>query len=101
MILGFVLLRSALLATGQVPAHSSTVTITVADEDGLPLSGAQIMLFEPGHSPVHLQTDYAENATNSTNPAVVNNVVDSLAFQAFSEFPGRALTARIRLISSK
>jgi hypothetical protein len=42
-----------------------------------------------------------ENATNSSNPAVVNNVVDSPQFRAFSEFPGRALTARIRLISSK
>ena len=42
-----------------------------------------------------------ENATNSSNPAVVNNVVDSPQFGTFSEFPGRALTARIRLISSK
>jgi hypothetical protein len=42
-----------------------------------------------------------ENATNSRNPAVVNNVVDSPQFGTFSEFPGRALTARIRLISSK
>jgi len=42
-----------------------------------------------------------ENATNSSNPAVVNNVVDSPQFRTFSEFPGRALTARIRLISSK
>ncbi len=42
-----------------------------------------------------------ENATNSSNPAIVNNVVDSPDFRTFSEFPGRALTARIRLISSK
>jgi hypothetical protein len=42
-----------------------------------------------------------ENATASRNPAVVNNVVDSPDFRTFSEFPGRALTARIRLISSK
>jgi hypothetical protein len=42
-----------------------------------------------------------ENATGSSNPAVVNNVVDSPEFGTFSEFPGRALTARIRLISSK
>jgi hypothetical protein len=59
MILGFVLFLSAVLAIGQVPAHSSSVTITVVDEDGLPLSGAQITLFEPGRGPVHLQTDYA------------------------------------------
>ena len=42
-----------------------------------------------------------ENATASRNPAIVNNVVDSPEFRTFSEFPGRALTARIRLISSK
>jgi hypothetical protein len=42
-----------------------------------------------------------ENATGSRNPAVVNNVVDSPDFRTFSEFPGRALTARIRLIGSK
>jgi hypothetical protein len=41
-----------------------------------------------------------ENATGSSNPAVVNNVVDSPQFRMFSEFPGRALTARIRLITS-
>jgi hypothetical protein len=42
-----------------------------------------------------------ENATAARDPAVVNNVVDSPQFRTFSEFPGRALTARIRLISSK
>ena len=42
-----------------------------------------------------------ENATNSGNPAIVNNNVDSPEFRTFSEFEGRALTARIRLIGSK
>jgi hypothetical protein len=42
-----------------------------------------------------------ENATNSGNPAVVNNIVDSPAYGTFSEFLGRAFTARIRLIGSK
>ncbi len=42
-----------------------------------------------------------ENATGSRDPVVVNNVVDSPEFGTFSEFPGRALTGRIRLISSK
>jgi len=42
-----------------------------------------------------------ENATNSGNPAVVNNVVDSPQYGTFSEFQGRALTARLRLIGSK
>jgi hypothetical protein len=42
-----------------------------------------------------------ENATGSENPAVVNNVVDSPEFGTFSEFQGRAFTARIRLIGAK
>lgn len=42
-----------------------------------------------------------ENATDSENPAVVNNVVDSPQFGMFSEFQGRAFTARIRLIGTK
>jgi hypothetical protein len=42
-----------------------------------------------------------ENATGSSNPAVVNNVVDSPQFHTYSEFPGRALTACIRLITSR
>ena len=42
-----------------------------------------------------------ENATGSENPAVVNNVVDSPQFGAFSEFQGRAFTARIRLIGAR
>ncbi len=42
-----------------------------------------------------------ENITDSRNPLVVNNVVDSPQYGTFSEFEGRALTARIRLIGSK
>jgi hypothetical protein len=42
-----------------------------------------------------------ENATGSGNPAVVNDVVDSPEFGTFSEFQGRAFTARIRLIGTK
>jgi hypothetical protein len=42
-----------------------------------------------------------ENATGSQNPAVVNNVVDSPEYGMFSEFQGRAFTARIRLIGAK
>ncbi|HTV06052.1 MAG TPA: TonB-dependent receptor [Acidobacteriaceae bacterium] len=41
------------------------------------------------------------NATNSQNPTVVNNNVDSPDYLMFSEPLGRALTARIRLIQSK
>ncbi len=41
-----------------------------------------------------------ENASNSSNPAVVNNIVDSPQFGQFSVPIGRALTARLRLIGS-
>lgn len=42
-----------------------------------------------------------ENGTGSSNPAVVNDVVDSPEYGTFSEPQGRAFTARIRLIGSK
>jgi hypothetical protein len=42
-----------------------------------------------------------ENATDSNNAAIVNNVVDSPEYGTFSEFQGRAFTARIRLIGAK
>jgi hypothetical protein len=42
-----------------------------------------------------------ENMTNSRDPLVVNNVVDSPQYGSFSEYLGRAFTARIRLISQK
>jgi len=42
-----------------------------------------------------------ENISDSRNPSTVNNVVDSPQYGTFSEFQGRALTARIRLIGSK
>lgn len=42
-----------------------------------------------------------ENATDSENPFIVNNVVDSPKYGTFSEFEGRAFTTRIRLISTK
>lgn len=42
-----------------------------------------------------------ENATGRLNPAVVNNVIDSSAYGAFTEPLGRAFTARLRLIGSK
>ena len=42
-----------------------------------------------------------ENATNSMNPAVVYNDVDSPEYGTFSQPQGRAFTARIRLIGAK
>jgi hypothetical protein len=42
-----------------------------------------------------------ENAFDADNPIVVNNVVDSSQYLTFSNFQGRALTARIRLIGTR
>lgn len=42
-----------------------------------------------------------ENATDRSNPYIVNNVIDSPQYGTFSEFQGRALTARIRLIGTR
>lgn len=42
-----------------------------------------------------------ENATDSANPAIVNNNIDSPEYGQFTEPQGRALTARIRLIGLK
>jgi hypothetical protein len=42
-----------------------------------------------------------ENITDSENPAVVNHVIASPQYGTFSEFQGRAFTARIRLISTR
>jgi hypothetical protein len=42
-----------------------------------------------------------ENVSNSRNPLVVNNSIDSPQYGTFSEFEGRAFTARIRLIGAK
>lgn len=42
-----------------------------------------------------------ENATDANNPLVVNNVVDSPQYLNFTNFQGRALTARIRLIGAR
>ncbi len=42
-----------------------------------------------------------ENATSSRDPVEVNNVVVSPQYGTFSEFLGRAFTARIRLIGAK
>ncbi|MGH9590919.1 MAG: hypothetical protein ACRD25_11020 [Terracidiphilus sp.] len=42
-----------------------------------------------------------ENALDNSNPTVVDNVVNSPQYPHFSEFEGRALTARIRLIGTR
>jgi hypothetical protein len=42
-----------------------------------------------------------ENATGRQNPLTVNNVTDSPQFLTFSNFMGRALTARLRILGTK
>ena len=59
IILGFILFCSSVLASGQMSAPGPAVTLTVVDEDGLPVSGARVTVSEPGRAPVQLQTDYA------------------------------------------
>jgi hypothetical protein len=50
-----------MLASGQMPApRPFAVTLTnVVDEDGLPVSDAQVTLSEPGRPAIQLRTDYA------------------------------------------
>src|SRR5271154_3382621 len=59
IVLGFALVCSATLASGQIKAPRSTVTLTVLDEDGLPVPGARITVSEPGRATVRFETDYA------------------------------------------
>ncbi len=55
MILGLILLSCSVLARGQ----SLTAVLTVVDENGLAVPGAQVTISEPGRPPVRLTTDYA------------------------------------------
>ena len=63
IVLGFALLCGAALASGQIQPPRPTVTLTVLDEDGLPVSGAQVILSEPGRPIIQLRTDYAGRCT--------------------------------------
>src|ERR1700733_12145612 len=65
IVLGFALLCGAALASGQIQPPHPTVTLTVLDEDGLPVSGAQVILSEPGRPIIQLRTDYAGRCTYS------------------------------------
>jgi hypothetical protein len=65
MIVGLLLLRSAAVGTGQTSAFHAPVVLTVVDENGLPVSRAQITVSEPGGQAFQLQTDYAGRCTYS------------------------------------
>src|ERR1039458_7534018 len=58
LILGLILLLGAVLLAGaQNPAAGVPVLLTVVDENGLPVSDAQVLLSEPGRPPLQLRTD--------------------------------------------
>jgi hypothetical protein len=63
IILGLILLCIHSRAAGQTPALSTTVALTVIDENSLPVPDAQVSISEPGRSPVQLQTNYAGRST--------------------------------------
>ena len=62
-----IVLGCALLcgASAQTQSSRPTVTLTVLDEDGLPVSGAQVILSEPERPIIQLRTDYAGRCTYS------------------------------------
>src|ERR1700722_20003806 len=59
MVLGLVLSYGGFRSAGQAPGPRLAVTLTVVDEDGLPVSDAEVTLSTPGSGALHLQTDYA------------------------------------------
>jgi hypothetical protein len=67
MLLGFVALCSAALTAGQATAPRPAITLTVVDEDDLPVPGAQVTVSEPGRAAFHLQTDYAGRCAFTLN----------------------------------
>jgi hypothetical protein len=80
--------------TGQIHVAGSETYATLDLLDGF-----DIRFPASGQLAMRVSADAVRSI--SSNPAVVNNVVDSPQFHTFSEFPGRALTARIRLITSR
>src|SRR3984957_11711890 len=67
MVVGVVLLCSVIPAGNQVPGRRPAITLTVVDEDDLPVPGAQVTVSEPGRAAFHLQTDYAGRCAFTLN----------------------------------
>ena len=65
MVLGLALFLSEMPASGQIHTPHPMVTVTVLDEDGLPVPDAQVTLSEPGRPAIQLRTDYAGRCTYS------------------------------------
>ena len=55
------LLVGAAIACGQTKTADANVTVTVVDENGQAVEGAQVTITEPGAEPAKLWTDYAGN----------------------------------------
>ena len=49
----------AAIASGQTQVVHAPVTVSVVDENGVAVSGAQVTVTEPGQQPAHLRTDFA------------------------------------------
>ena len=56
-----ILVCSSVLASGQTPRRA--INLLVVDENGLPVSGAEVTLSEPARSPMQCRTDFAGRCT--------------------------------------
>jgi hypothetical protein len=70
VVIGLFLLCSAATASGQTLAFHLPVVLTVVDENGLPVSEAQVRVSEPGLPDLQLQTDYAGRCSYSLHQDV-------------------------------
>src|ERR1700753_4027735 len=68
-LLVMVLACSHVLAAEQAAQPAPAVTVTVVDENGLPVSDARITLSQPGPPPVELQTRFAGRCVYSLHEA--------------------------------
>ena len=60
---GLLLFFCAILAGGQPHNLGAPITVTVVDENGIAVAGAQVTIEESGLEPAHLWTDYAGMCT--------------------------------------
>jgi hypothetical protein len=60
---GLLFLVCSLFASGQPVNTRAPVVLTVVDENGVAVPGAEVTILEPGHDPLHLWTDYAGRCT--------------------------------------
>jgi hypothetical protein len=63
VVSGLFLLGCLVSATAQTPPASAPAVLTVVDENGAAVSGAQVIVLEPGHTEIRLSTNYAGQAS--------------------------------------